>query len=121
VDPIHTAHIDGILKKFFKDVKADHPLPDAQATEFFSWFGSLIKAKYAAGQEEHGGELWMKNVTPEIVAEIVDLIVYVYTDCERTQRRRNKTRLRHLECIKYKVLSIAQDLYALQQYDDAHR
>ncbi len=38
-----------------------------------------IYKKYMSGQEEHGGKLWRKVVTPHILEEAIDQIVYVLT------------------------------------------
>lgn len=38
-----------------------------------------IFKKYNAGQKEHGGKLWRKVVTPHILEEAIDQIVYVLT------------------------------------------
>ncbi len=35
--------------------------------------------KYMAGQEEHGGKLWRKVITPHILEEAIDQLVYVIT------------------------------------------
>jgi hypothetical protein len=42
-------------------------------------FGELMADKYAKGQAEHGGNLWLKPQTTNIVEEVVDLAHYVMT------------------------------------------
>lgn len=39
----------------------------------------LLERKYVAGQREHGGKLWRKPQIGHIVAEVLDLVVYVLT------------------------------------------
>ena len=51
-----------------------------------------IQEKYTKGQHEHGGNLWDRDVSKDIVDESLDLITYAYTaDYKRTQA---------LSCIK---------------------
>ncbi len=38
-----------------------------------------IFEKYNAGQKEHGGKLWRKVITPHILEEAIDQIVYILT------------------------------------------
>jgi hypothetical protein len=45
-----------------------------------------LRKKYLRGAKEHGGGLWKKNVGPEIEGELLDLIVYVYTQREQIIR-----------------------------------
>ena len=42
-----------------------------------AWISSAVSAKYVTGQKEHGGNLRHKPVLPNMVEEIVDLVVYV--------------------------------------------
>ena len=44
-----------------------------------SEFGKLMVNKYQKGQQEHGGSLWLKPQTDNIVEEVVDLAHYVMT------------------------------------------
>ena len=39
----------------------------------------IIYKKYMSGQEEHGGKLWRKKITPHILEEAVDQLVYILT------------------------------------------
>ena len=46
-----------------------------------------IDAKYRAGQEEHGGELWLKpGMLENAYAEVLDLAVYLLTLMEQRDR-----------------------------------
>ena len=66
VDTLHEAHVKRILDQFNKD----------------------LHAKYEAGQEEHGGNLWEKNgMLAHAIAEAIDLVVYLYTLQEQEARR----------------------------------
>ncbi len=38
-----------------------------------------VYKKYMAGQMEHGGKLWRKVITPHILEEAIDQLVYVLT------------------------------------------
>ena len=39
-----------------------------------------IYSKYAMGQQEHGGDLWRKDIMPKaILEEAIDLVVYGFT------------------------------------------
>ena len=40
---------------------------------------AAIYKKYMSGQEEHGGKLWRKTITPHILEEAIDQLVYVLT------------------------------------------
>lgn len=43
-------------------------------------FNNEAAAKYQAGQEEHGGELWMKKgLLDKAIEEAIDLVIYLYT------------------------------------------
>ncbi len=45
-----------------------------------------LDTKYRKGQAEHGGNLWDRNVSHDILAEAIDLITYAYTnDFKRRQ------------------------------------
>ena len=47
-----------------------------------------IRAKYEAGQQEHGGNLWEKpGMLEAAIAEVLDLAVYLYTLREQRDRR----------------------------------
>jgi len=46
-----------------------------------------IDRKYRMGQEEHGGSLWLKQgIIPNILDEVVDLVVYVLTLREQYEK-----------------------------------
>ena len=48
--------------------------------DIVDWTVVSLEAKYRAGQQEHGGNLWMKNgMLSHIEAEVLDLLVYVRT------------------------------------------
>lgn len=64
MDAAHEAHLQRILKEFTAD----------------------FRAKYEAGQAEHGGQLWEKKVMSEIKAELLDMVGYVYTAFEQIER-----------------------------------
>jgi len=39
-----------------------------------------LEAKYRAGQEEHGGDLWTKKgMLSHAIEEVLDMVVYLYT------------------------------------------
>lgn len=58
MDAAHEAHLQRILTQFNADTRA----------------------KYQAGQEEHGGELWEKpGMLEHAIEEAIDLVVYLYT------------------------------------------
>ncbi len=57
-------------------------LTDAEYTHMRSCiveFGEKMHDKYIAGQQQHGGNLWLKPLTSEILEEVVDLAHYVTT------------------------------------------
>jgi hypothetical protein len=46
-------------------------------------------AKYAAGQSEHGGNLWEKpGMLDQAIAEAIDLVIYLFTLKEQQARAR---------------------------------
>ena len=56
--PEHEAHLAHLKAEFTKD----------------------LDAKYRAGQEEHGGNLWAKpGMLEHAIEEAIDLVVYLYT------------------------------------------
>ena len=58
MDALHHAHVNRILEQ----VSAE------------------LRAKYKKGQEEHGGQLWLKTGMVDLaIEEVLDLIVYLYT------------------------------------------
>ena len=65
MDPAHEAHIGRILAQFSADAHA----------------------KYALGQQEHGGSLWEKpGMIEHAIEEAIDLVVYLYTLREQRER-----------------------------------
>jgi len=39
-----------------------------------------LQTKYRAGQQEHGGDIWLKpGMLDHAIEEVLDLIVYLYT------------------------------------------
>ena len=52
--------------------------------------GKDFREKYAAGQEEHGGEMWLKpGMLQHAIGEVLDLLAYLYTLREQEERVRN--------------------------------
>lgn len=65
MDAPHEAHLGRILDQLTADVRA----------------------KYEAGQVEHGGNLWEKpGMLEQAIAEVLDLAVYLYTLREQRDR-----------------------------------
>jgi hypothetical protein len=51
-----------------------------------------IRAKYEAGQQEHGGNLWEKpGMLEQAYAEVLDLATYLLTLMEQRDQRRRIT------------------------------
>ena len=70
MDAEHEAHLQRIKDRFTAD----------------------LDAKYRAGQEEHGGELWLKpGMLEHAYAEVLDLAVYILTAMEQRDRRSSTT------------------------------
>ena len=70
MDAEHEAHLQRIKDRFTAD----------------------LDAKYRAGQEEHGGELWLKpGMLEHAYAEVLDLAVYILTAMEQRDRQRYPT------------------------------
>lgn len=62
----HEAHLQRLKEQFTKD----------------------LDAKYRAGQEEHGGELWEKRgMLAHAIEEAIDQVVYLYTLREQLEKR----------------------------------
>jgi hypothetical protein len=58
MDTEHTAHVTRILTRFNKE----------------------LTKKYEQGQQEHGGNLWLKSGMLDLaIEEVIDLVVYLYT------------------------------------------
>ena len=52
-------------------------------------FSADLRAKYQAGQEEHGGEMWLKSgMLEHAYAEALDLVCYLATALEQQERLR---------------------------------
>ena len=50
-------------------------------------FAADLDQKYRAGQDHHGGDLWLKpGVLENALSEALDLICYLYTAIERRDR-----------------------------------
>lgn len=66
MDAPHEAHLSRILDQLTAD----------------------LRAKYEAGQIEHGGNLWEKpGMLEQAIEEVLDLAVYLYTLREQRDRR----------------------------------
>lgn len=53
-----------------------------------NWFSDLVRPKYLRGQQEHGGNLWIKpGMLRNIKEEVTDLAVYVQTLEEQLEER----------------------------------
>ena len=51
-------------------------------------FAEAVYKKYAAGQKEHGGDLWLKPIVPQaIMEEALDMVVYASTLLEQLRMR----------------------------------
>ena len=62
--PDNTAHMERILARFSAD----------------------FRAKYEAGQREHGGEMWRKDgMLLHALGELQDLVAYLYTLVEQEE------------------------------------
>jgi len=58
--------------------------------EISRWFTGLMRDKYRAGQDEHGGKLWRKPMLKHMTEEVIDLVVYMQT---HTQQQHQLTAL----------------------------
>jgi hypothetical protein len=53
-----------------------------------SEFNLDLEAKYRAGQEEHGGNMWeKKGMLTHAIEEAIDQVVYLYTLREQMRAR----------------------------------
>ena len=53
---------------------------EAHLSRILDAFNADARAKYDAGQQEHGGNLWEKRgMIDNAIAEAIDLVVYLYT------------------------------------------
>ena len=70
MDAAQTAHLDRIVNRLSAD----------------------LRAKYEAGQQHHGGNLWEKpGMLEQAIEEVLDLAVYLYTLQEQRDERRRIT------------------------------
>jgi hypothetical protein len=54
--------------------------PVEHLSSIVTWLGQQMSEKYKAGQQEHGGELWMKpGALRNLEEEIIDLPIYYKT------------------------------------------
>jgi hypothetical protein len=60
---------------------------DAHVERILTQFNADLRAKYDAGQREHGGNLWEKpGMLEHAIEEAIDLVVYLYTLREQIGR-----------------------------------
>lgn len=60
---------------------------EAHLRRILDAFGADARAKYAAGQREHGGNLWEKpGMLEHAIEEAIDLVVYLFTLREQIER-----------------------------------
>ncbi len=53
---------------------------EAHLSRITTQFTADLRAKYEAGQQEHGGNLWEKpGMLENAIAEAIDLVTYLYT------------------------------------------
>jgi hypothetical protein len=63
------------------------PDHEAHVGRILTAFNADLRAKYAAGQREHGGHLWEKpGMLDNAIQEAIDLVVYLYTLKEQQDR-----------------------------------
>ena len=68
------------------------PEHEQHLQRILSRFTSDCRAKYEAGQVEHGGELWAKpGMLEHAIEESIDLVVYLYTLLEQRENGRALT------------------------------
>lgn len=61
---------------------------EAHLARILDTLNADLRAKYEAGQVEHGGNLWEKpGMLEQAIAEVLDLAVYLYTLKEQRDRR----------------------------------
>lgn len=51
-------------------------------------FADEVDVKYRRGQKEHGGNLWDRDVVPDIIDEAIDLYTYAHAQRERQNKMR---------------------------------
>jgi len=65
---------------------------EAHLARILSQLTADVRAKYEAGQIEHGGNLWEKpGMLEQALEEVIDLAVYLYTLREQRDSRRTIT------------------------------
>lgn len=62
--------------------------PEDHLQGMVAWLSRRVAAKYRAGQLEHGGRLWRKPMLAQLLAEAVDLVVYLFVWYCQHQRLR---------------------------------
>ena len=56
------------------------PAQDAHLTRLLTQFQEQAAAKYRKGQQEHGGNLWVKpGLLDMAIEEAIDLVIYLLT------------------------------------------
>ena len=64
------------------------PENEAHLRRIQTEFAADLNAKYRAGQEEHGGNLWEKRgMLTHAIEEAIDQVVYLYTLREQLRQR----------------------------------
>lgn len=54
--------------------------PEQHVSKIVAWFRDVMTGKYKRGQEEHGGDLWIKTgALASLEEELIDLPVYYKT------------------------------------------
>ena len=65
---------------------ADH---EAHLRRILTQFNADARAKYEAGQAEHGGNLWERpGMLEHAIEEAIDQVIYLYTLREQRDRAR---------------------------------
>ena len=61
----------------FQKLTADQQI---HLNDIIDWVVESLETKYVAGQQQHGGNIWLKHgMLSHIEAELLDLVVYVRT------------------------------------------
>jgi hypothetical protein len=64
------------------------PQNEAHLARLKSEFTADLDAKYRAGQDEHGGNIWeKKGMLAHAIEEAIDQVVYLYTLRDQLQER----------------------------------
>jgi hypothetical protein len=65
---------------------------EAHLSRILTRLSADLRAKYEAGQQEHGGNLWEKpGMLEQAYAEVLDLAVYLITAMEQRDSGRRLT------------------------------